>query len=114
MAGLCYTGRNGDVAHLVERGIRIAEVVGSSPIVSTIRLAIMGHFGFSEPRSSKDALCLLKIQIAAILASSLASCRDSSVVEHFHGKEGVSGSNPDRGSIERCWLSRRFSMPTEA
>lgn len=32
---LCYTGRNGDVAHLVERGIRIAEVVGSSPIVST-------------------------------------------------------------------------------
>lgn len=58
----------------------------------------MGHFGFSEPRSSKDALCLLKIQIAAILASSLASCRDSSVVEHFHGKEGVSGSNPDRGS----------------
>ena len=35
LAGLCYTGRNGDVAHLVERGIRIAEVVGSSPIVST-------------------------------------------------------------------------------
>lgn len=25
----------GDVAHLVERSIRIAEVVGSSPIVST-------------------------------------------------------------------------------
>ena len=104
LAGLCYTGRNGDVAHLVERGIRIAEVVGSSPIVSTIRLAIMGHFGFSEPRSSKDALCLLEIQIAAILASSLASCRDSSVVEHFHGKEGVSGSNPDRGSIKNDYF----------
>ena len=29
-------GQNqGDVAHLVERSIRIAEVVGSSPIVST-------------------------------------------------------------------------------
>ena len=26
-------------------------------------------------------------------------CRDSSVVEHFHGKEGVLGSNPSRGSI---------------
>ncbi len=26
----------GDVAHLVERSIRIAEVVGSSPIVSTM------------------------------------------------------------------------------
>ncbi len=25
-------------------------------------------------------------------------CRCSSVVEHFHGKEGVSGSNPDDGS----------------
>ncbi len=26
-------------------------------------------------------------------------CRLSSVVEHFHGKEGVSGSNPEDGSI---------------
>lgn len=26
---------------------------------------------------------------------------DSSVVEHFHGKEGVSGSNPDQGSMSR-------------
>jgi hypothetical protein len=26
-------------------------------------------------------------------------CRDSSVVEHLHGKEGVSGSSPDHGSI---------------
>ena len=25
-------------------------------------------------------------------------CRLSSVVEHFHGKEGVSGSNPEDGS----------------
>jgi hypothetical protein len=29
----------------------------------------------------------------------LASRPDSSVVEHFHGKEGVVGSNPTRGSI---------------
>jgi hypothetical protein len=26
-------------------------------------------------------------------------CRDSSVVEHFHGKEGVPGSSPGHGSI---------------
>ncbi len=27
--------------------------------------------------------------------------RRSSGVEHFHGKEGVSGSNPDDGSISK-------------
>ena len=33
---MCYNVGVGPVAHLVERSIRIAEVVGSSPIYSTI------------------------------------------------------------------------------
>ncbi len=42
-------------------------------------------------------------------------CRLSSVVEHFHGKEGVSGSNPEDGSIFviniiLTWLLDNFKM----
>jgi hypothetical protein len=36
-------------------------------------------------------------------------CRLSSVVEHFHGKEGVSGSNPEDGSILEFFI---ISNPT--
>ena len=40
LSRLCYNGDVGAVAHLVERSIRIAEVVGSSPICSTIFVAV--------------------------------------------------------------------------
>ena len=40
--------------------------------------------------------------------------RDSSVVEHFHGKEGVLGSNPNRGSINERFLmqAKKFYLST--
>ena len=37
--------------------------------------------------------------------------RDSSVVEHFHGKEGVLGSNPSRGSISFQQITDLMTRP---
>ncbi len=46
---MCYNVGVGPVAHLVERSIRIAEVVGSSPIWST-----------------KYPLCLLIVRLTSV------------------------------------------------
>ena len=42
-------------------------------------------------------------------------CRRSSVVEHFHGKEGVSGSSPDDGSsIIMSEIKKLYKDPKNA
>lgn len=77
MAGLCYTGRNGDVAHLVERGIRIAEVVGSSPIVSTSFTLKLRTCCFRSLARLEDVLRRLKLRILSILPKKLIPGRDA-------------------------------------
>ena len=40
-----------------------------------------------------------RLNLARVYAKIIEGCRLSSVVEHFHGKEGVSSSNLEGGSI---------------
>lgn len=43
-------------------------------------------------------MCLARGMQTGTILSVILICHPSSGVEHFHGKEGVSGSNPEGGS----------------
>ena len=79
----------------------LVEVMIKSNVVGSLNIVIGGRSSMVEPQPSKLIVAVRSRSPAPDISRPLLARPYSSVVEHFLGKEGVTGSIPVMGSIDK-------------